>query len=115
MLVEMGESHGRRRWCVKGAGRILAVFTDPETGRLIVTDGRCPHAGAPMQDGWLHDGAIVCPWHRYRFGPRDGACENNPGYRLAIYPTFTDSGRVVADVPFNPLGTSQYRPSQLRE
>jgi nitrite reductase/ring-hydroxylating ferredoxin subunit len=87
-----------------GAGRVLAVFRDRDTAATVVVDGRCPHAGAPMEDGWLHDGAVVCPWHRHRFSPRDGRCENNARYRLPTYPTTVVNGHMIADVPFNPLG-----------
>ena len=107
MLVDICAVEDRRRWfTVEGAGRVLAVFRD--TAATVVVDGRCPHAGAPMEDGWLHDGAVVCPWHRYRFSPRDGRCENNARYRLPTYPTTVVNGRVIADVPFNPLGTAGY-------
>lgn len=115
MWVEIGVADGRRRWCVERTGRILAVFADPHNGLPIVTDARCPHAGAPMQDGWLDGGAVVCPWHRYRFGSQDGICENHPSYRLPIYPTSMHDGRIVADVPHNPLGVSHYRSSRLRK
>jgi nitrite reductase/ring-hydroxylating ferredoxin subunit len=109
MLVDICAVEDRRRWfTVEGAGRVLAVFRDRDTADTVVVDGRCPHAGAPMEDGWLHDGAVVCPWHRYRFSPRDGRCENNARYRLPTYPTTVVNGRVIADVPFNPLGTAGY-------
>lgn len=109
MLVDICAVEDRRRWfTVEGAGRVLAVFRDRDTAATVVVDGRCPHAGAPMEDGWLHEGAVVCPWHRYRFSPRDGRCENNARYRLPTYPTTVVNGRVIADVPFNPLGTAGY-------
>ena len=27
----------------------------------------CPHLAAPMADGWLDRGRIVCPWHGSQF------------------------------------------------
>jgi nitrite reductase/ring-hydroxylating ferredoxin subunit len=114
MLVDIGEPGGRRRWSVVGAGRVLAVFVDPASGDLVVTDGRCPHAGAPMQDGWLYDGSVVCPFHRYQFDPATGRCRNADRYRLPVYPTVVRDGRTYADVPFNPLGPSAY-PKGRRE
>jgi nitrite reductase (NADH) small subunit len=114
VLVEIGQPEGRRRWSVVGAGRVLAVFVDPATGDVVVTDGRCPHAGAPMQDGWFHLGSVVCPFHRYLFDPQTGRCRNSARYRLPVYPTVVRDGRVYADVPFNPLGPAIY-PEGRRE
>ncbi|MCU7729583.1 Rieske (2Fe-2S) protein [Actinoplanes sp. KI2] len=108
MLVPIPDGQGRRRWSVRGAGRILAVFEHPESGRLIVTEARCPHAGAPIQDGWIQHDSVVCPWHRYRFDPADGQCRNSTRYRLPVYPTVVHEGRWYAEVPFNPLGDRGY-------
>lgn len=102
------EDSRRRRFAVEAAGRLLAVFWPRGAEAPVVTDGRCPHAGAPMQDGWLYGGAVVCPWHRYRFSPEDGSCANNGRYRLPVYPVSMSDGRFVADVPFNPLGSGSY-------
>ncbi|WP_460072974.1 Rieske (2Fe-2S) protein [Streptomyces sp. YKOK-I1] len=111
--VEVGEPEGRRRWTVRGAGRILAAFSDGE--QVVLVDGRCPHAGAPMGDGWLQDGQVVCPWHRYRFSPSDGTCLSNSQYTLVTYPTYVVDGRRLADVHSNPLGEGSYpEPKPLR-
>lgn len=108
------EDRPRRRFPVTGAGRVLAVFWGREADAPVVVDGRCPHAGAPMQDGWLYQGAVVCPWHRYRFSPVDGSCANNGRYRLPVYPVTMRAGRFVAEVPFNPLGSGVYPTGRIR-
>lgn len=108
-LVDVGAAHGRSQWRAEGAGRILAVFVDSVTGRTIVTDGFCPHSGAPLHDAELDRGSIVCPWHGYRFSTDDGTCANNARYRLPVYQTVTEAGRTVAEVPFNPLGIAPDR------
>ena len=47
----------------------------------------CPHAGAPMCDGWVDAlGRIVCPVHKYRFDPANGRNTSGEGYKLFIYP-----------------------------
>jgi 3-phenylpropionate/trans-cinnamate dioxygenase ferredoxin subunit len=49
---------------------------------------RCPHAGAPLCDGWLDaQGRIVCPDHKYRFDPANGRNTSGEGYKLFTYPT----------------------------
>jgi Rieske [2Fe-2S] domain len=47
----------------------------------------CPHAGAPMTDGYI-DGAcnVVCPVHQLKFNLRNGRDTNGEGYRLKTYP-----------------------------
>ena len=46
-------------------------------GRVQVADDRCPHKGARMSRGRVCDGALVCPYHGFRF---DGAgrCTHMP-------------------------------------
>lgn len=39
---------------------------------------RCPHRGAPLSDGAVHDGLIACPYHGWRFDA-DGRCRHLPG------------------------------------
>jgi phenylpropionate dioxygenase-like ring-hydroxylating dioxygenase large terminal subunit len=60
-------------------GRRLAVARD--RAGAFVLDDRCPHRGAPLSLGRLKGGAIVCPYHGWRFG-RGGACLEVPGSRL---------------------------------
>ena len=111
MLVDVGGPEDRRA-CVEGAGRLLAVFWEPDGDLPVVVDARCPHGGAPLQRGWIEQGAIVCPFHRYRFSPVDGHCENSARLRLQVYPVERVDGRFVADVPLNPLGTGRYAPGE---
>ncbi len=47
----------------------------------------CPHAGAPMCEGWLDvQGRVVCPMHKYRFDPQNGRNTSGEGYKLFTYP-----------------------------
>lgn len=55
----------------------LVVIRTP--GGLRAYEGRCPHRGALLGEGELHDGVLVCRNHRWRFdvgnGQRDGGTE----------------------------------------
>ena len=33
---------------------------------------RCPHAGAPLEQGAVCDGRLVCPWHKANFDITNG-------------------------------------------
>jgi 3-phenylpropionate/trans-cinnamate dioxygenase ferredoxin subunit len=41
-------------------------------GRLYALSNACPHVGLPMSGGYLHDSAIVCPFHGSFFKLDDG-------------------------------------------
>lgn len=38
----------------------------------------CPHLAAPMADGWVDRGRIVCPWHGSRFALENGEVLRGP-------------------------------------
>lgn len=56
-------------------------------GTVYAFTAVCPHAGAPLCDGWLDPmGRIVCPDHKYRFDPANGRNTTGEGYKLFTYP-----------------------------
>ena len=50
----------------------VAVFR--HGGEVVVLSGRCPHANGPLGLGWIEEGEVVCPLHRWRFRLADGRC-----------------------------------------
>lgn len=56
-------------------------------GQLRAFQGECPHAGAPLADGALCHGRLICPWHKAAFRIEDGAlCEPPALDSLKRYP-----------------------------
>jgi nitrite reductase/ring-hydroxylating ferredoxin subunit len=55
-------------------------------GEFYATEGRCPHRGAPLAYGALHDYTVVCPWHAWEFDCRTGKgdCANLTTARVTI-------------------------------
>ena len=50
-------------------------------------EGKCPHAGAPLDKGAVCGGVLVCPWHMGTFRLSDGAWLEPPPLRsLRTYP-----------------------------
>lgn len=48
---------------------------------------RCPHAGAPLADGFIDaTGNIVCPFHFYRYDIKNGRNTSGEGYYLKHWP-----------------------------
>ncbi|MEZ5988971.1 MAG: Rieske (2Fe-2S) protein [Planctomycetota bacterium] len=58
-------------------GRELALFRDGEAVHCF--EDLCPHRGAPLSDGHLAHGEVVCPWHGWRYAAADGSCTTLPG------------------------------------
>ena len=53
------------------AGRNVIALTFHE-GRYGALDNRCPHENAPLGEGFIEGGWLVCPLHQYEFDPHDG-------------------------------------------
>jgi len=56
----------------------------------------CPHAGAPLEQGAICNGRIVCPWHKGTFAIADGSLiEPPPLAGLKRYPVAIENGNVL--------------------
>ena len=47
-------------------------------GKVHALGARCPHYGAPLVEGVLSGGRIVCPWHHACFNAATGDLEEPP-------------------------------------
>jgi nitrite reductase (NADH) small subunit len=74
-------------------GRMAEVTADGQiyvlcnvAGKFYAVTGICPHKGAPLAYGALHDHTIVCPWHAWEFDCRtgEGDCGNITAIPVAI-------------------------------
>ena len=82
------------------------------TDMILVRDGdtvrafgaKCPHAGAPLDEGVVCAGRIVCPWHKAMFAVGDGALLEPPALdALPRYPVLVDGERVLVSAePISP-------------
>lgn len=50
-------------------------------GRLVAMANRCTHRGAPLNEGRVQDGCIICPWHESAFRLEDGQVIAGPATR----------------------------------
>jgi 3-phenylpropionate/trans-cinnamate dioxygenase ferredoxin subunit len=77
--------------------RIVTLGDDPfrvlaHEGRLLAHPIVCPHQGASLADARIEAGAVVCPWHGYRFdcesgrGPSGQPCRMAVGARVEVNP-----------------------------
>lgn len=60
---------------VDGVGLVVCQ-TNP--GEVSAFGEFCPHLAAPMADGWVDRGRIVCPWHGSRFAVDSGEVLRGP-------------------------------------
>jgi nitrite reductase/ring-hydroxylating ferredoxin subunit len=74
-------------------GRPFAVELNGVRVALVRTGGlvqalsaRCPHAGGPLDLGWIEENELVCPLHRWRFRPSDGRCTTVRGEWVSTFP-----------------------------
>jgi len=63
--------------------RRIAVFRYQD--ELFALDETCPHRGAPLHDGRIVNGIVICPWHQWQFGLADGCSPVNPNSRVRKY------------------------------
>ncbi|MCS4062302.1 FAD-dependent oxidoreductase [Pseudomonas putida] len=67
--------------------------------------GNCPHAGAPLDEGVVCGGLLVCPWHKAAFAVDDGVvCEPPALADLRRYKAWVKDDEVwVDDQPLPPI------------
>ncbi len=50
--------------------REVPVVLVRHRGRVRAMGARCSHLGGPLDEGWVLDGQLVCPWHGSRYALR---------------------------------------------
>jgi nitrite reductase/ring-hydroxylating ferredoxin subunit/uncharacterized membrane protein len=115
MVYKTGLMVNRNAWVTKSSPFRAAVpLVDLEENRpthvragaedlVLVRDGdrvyalaqSCAHFGAPLSEGKVEDGCIVCPWHQSKFRLEDGHAEEGPtAYPQPHYETRVRNGLV---------------------
>jgi NADPH-dependent 2,4-dienoyl-CoA reductase/sulfur reductase-like enzyme/nitrite reductase/ring-hydroxylating ferredoxin subunit len=74
---------------------------------------QCPHAGAPLDEGAICRGRIVCPWHKATFDAADGRLLEPPAlHGLQRYPVRLDDGDVYVEATPEPANPVEFRTSR---
>jgi nitrite reductase (NADH) small subunit len=76
---------------------MIAVFHMED--RYYAIDDFCPHQGASLAGGWVHEGCVACPWHAWRFNLEDGAWLDNPKIKVETYPVTIQGDDILVELP----------------
>lgn len=78
---------------VDGVGLVLC--RTGSNGDIAAFGEFCPHLAAPMADGWVDRGRLVCPWHGSRFDVCSGEVLRGPSAApLPRYQTRINDGMI---------------------
>ena len=89
-------------------GTLKAVTYGGEPVVLVNADGQihaladcCIHRGAPLADGHVRNGALVCGWHAWQYDLASGRVREPRGLALAIpvYPVRLDGDAIAIGPP----------------
>ena len=69
-------------------------------GKIYAFTDRCPHKGAFLSEGQVHEGRaeLICPWHRFRFALDGGASVTNPDLVARTWPARVEAGEIVIEI-----------------
>lgn len=65
-------------------------------GAYFAISNHCPHAYAPLDQGFIENGRITCPWHGWSF-PLD--CEYSEKDGVYRYRVFEEKGELFIEIP----------------
>jgi len=93
-VVELAPGRARR---VQAGPLRIAVFNDG--GQFFAVDDVCPHQGASLAEGTLHDGRVICPRHSWVFDLRTGRCPRDSHDPVDTYPARCSDGAIEVRIP----------------
>jgi nitrite reductase (NADH) small subunit len=82
-----------------------AICVANVNGALAAMDNVCLHRGAPLGQGSVEHGKLICPWHGWRWDPVTGAATENPSLKLAIYRIKVEGDDVLVQISARSGGT----------
>ncbi|MGO9567701.1 MAG: FAD-dependent oxidoreductase [Desulfomonilaceae bacterium] len=76
------------------------VLLSKIAGKFYAVGGLCPHYGASLDEGILHDSTIVCPWHHAAYDAKTGDLLEPPSLdALPSYEVTIQGENVVLKLP----------------
>lgn len=64
--LEEDRPHRAEVWD-EAARAMIGIVLVRHRGQVHAMGSRCSHMGGPLDEGWLQNGGLVCPWHGTRY------------------------------------------------
>lgn len=78
-LAALEEDRPRRVEIWDEAARaMIGIVLVRHRGRVHAMGSRCSHMGGPLDEGWVQNGGLVCPWHGTRYCLSTGRVMDGP-------------------------------------
>jgi nitrite reductase (NADH) small subunit len=74
-------------------GREVALFIC--RGKVVASQGQCPHNGGPLHEGEVEGTVLTCPWHGWSFDLETGECNEDDEIILRRYPVRIDGDDIL--------------------
>lgn len=99
---------------VKAGATPILLIRDARQVRAFQAD--CPHAGAPLEEGTVCHGKLICPWHKGTFDAASGALLEPPALQgLTRYAVTLDGDDVlVSSVAEDPQSAAKVSDANSR-
>jgi len=83
-VARIDQGTGQEARTVSVGERRIALFR--HEGEWFAIDDACPHQGASLGEGQLHEGRVICPWHSWVFDLRTGCNPRGAHEPVTTYP-----------------------------
>jgi NADPH-dependent 2,4-dienoyl-CoA reductase/sulfur reductase-like enzyme/nitrite reductase/ring-hydroxylating ferredoxin subunit len=105
-LAQLRSDRGLR---VEAGGQQMLLVRDGDAVRAY--SAVCPHAGAPLEEGAICQGRIICPWHKAAFRISDGGLADPPALEgLSRFPVRVVGDDIYAGAEAEPRRNASRRP-----
>jgi len=78
-------------------------------GTYYALDDYCPHMGASLGSGEVHNGAVLCNRHFWAFRLEDGACLDVPRLKAETFEVRVEGDQIQVRIPPPSSDESQVR------
>ncbi len=84
--------------CVRAENNMLLVIRTEDEFRVV--DNSCPHAGMPLDQGYVEGKVLTCPFHGYAYNIDTGKNVDFEGdVPLTTYPVKIENGNLMVEIP----------------
>ncbi len=89
---------------VEAGDAVLAQAGDTEValficrGKVVATQGQCPHAEGPLHEGEVEGTILTCPWHGWSFDLETGESSEDESIVLRRYPVRIEGDDILVTI-----------------